>query len=67
MNKINTSLKQGGLVGIIYHVAPIGSGKQAFQTLHRIDPQPIKDKMQQWGLTLVSEANFLTNPDDSGK
>jgi len=67
MNKINTSVKQGGLVGIIDHVAPIGSGEQAFQTLHRTDPQLIKDKMQQWGFTLICQANFLTNPDDSGK
>jgi predicted methyltransferase len=64
MNKIKTSVKLGGLVGIIDHVAPIGSGEQAFQTLHRIDPQLIKDKMQQWGFTLICEANFLTN---SGK
>jgi predicted methyltransferase len=38
MNKINTSVKLGGLVRIIDHISPIGSGEQAVQTLRRIDP-----------------------------
>ncbi|MFT4937148.1 MAG: putative methyltransferase [Paraglaciecola sp.] len=67
LSKIKLSLKPNGLVGIVDHIAPSGSGEQAGQTLHRIDPQFIKDKMQQWGFILVGEADFLANTEDSGE
>jgi predicted methyltransferase len=67
LGKIKKSLKPNGLVGIVDHVAPSGSGEQAGGTLHRIDPQLIKDKMKQWGFTLTGEADFLANPKDSGE
>jgi predicted methyltransferase len=67
LNKIKKSLKPGGLVGIVDHIAPSDSGEKAGQTLHRIDPLLIKDKMQQWGFKLVGEADFLVNPKDSGE
>lgn len=67
MTKIKRALKPAGMVGIVDHIAPIGSGEQAGQTLHRIDSQLIKLHMQKWGFTLKEEAGFLKNPDDDGK
>jgi predicted methyltransferase len=66
MKKIHKSLKPNGIVGVVDHVAPNDSGEQAGQTLHRIDPQLIKDKMKAWGFTLNNEADFLHNPEDKG-
>lgn len=67
MQKIHRALKPNGVVGIIDHVAADGSGLQAAQNLHRIDPQIIKDKMAQWGFSLAGEADFLRNPEDKGE
>jgi predicted methyltransferase len=66
MKKVLSSLKPGGIVGIVDHIAPSGSGEQAGQTLHRIDPLLIKDKMKSWGFRFIEEANFLQNPADEG-
>jgi predicted methyltransferase len=66
MEKIRHSLKPNGIVGIVDHVAPSDSGEQAGQTLHRIDPQLIKEKMDSWGFILGKEATFLHNPEDKG-
>lgn len=67
MKKIHKSLKPDGTVAIVDHVAPSGSGEQAGQSLHRIDPQLIRDKMHAWGFKLLDEADFLHNPEDSGE
>lgn len=67
MTKIREALKPGGSIGIVDHIAPIDSGEQAGQTLHRIAPQLVKQLMLKWGFALKDEANFLKNPDDDGK
>lgn len=67
MEKIHHSLKPNGIVGIVDHIAASGSGEQAGQTLHRIDPQLIKEKMNRWGFILDKEATFLHNPEDTGE
>jgi predicted methyltransferase len=67
LNKVRKALKPDGLVGIIDHNAVAGAPVDSAQTLHRIDPQIIKDGMAQWGFTLQAEADFLANPADSGE
>jgi predicted methyltransferase len=66
LSKVRSALKPDGLVGIIDHNALAGAPIDSAQTLHRIDPQLIKDGMAQWGFSLHAEADFLANPADSG-
>ena len=66
MAKVQQSLKPGGLLGIIDHNAQPGASIEVAQSLHRIDPQLIKDYMQQWGFSLHAESELLGNPQDQG-
>lgn len=59
--KLHAALKPRGYLAIIDHVAPAGSGSEAGNSIHRIDPEIIKDKMRTSGFTLVDEADFLQN------
>ncbi len=61
MAELKKALKPGGYIGVVDHVAAPGSGSEMGNTIHRIDPQIIRDKMQQWGFKLVGEADFLQN------
>jgi predicted methyltransferase len=67
LNKVRNALKPDGLVGIIDHTAPSGASIDTAQTLHRIDPQIIKDNMANWGFVLKAQADFLANPADTGE
>jgi predicted methyltransferase len=57
-------LKPGGVFLVIDHVAAPGSGWSVAKTLHRIDPQAIKDDMAEAGFTLEAESGVLRNPAD---
>lgn len=57
-------LKPGGVVGIIDHFAPRGSGKEAAGSLHRIAPGIVIAEMQKAGFELDAENDMLRNPDD---
>ncbi|GAB5380172.1 MAG: class I SAM-dependent methyltransferase [Aliiglaciecola sp.] len=65
MQKIKRSLKPGGKLGIIDHNAETGANINVAQSLHRIDPDLIKQKMQKWGFELEAEADFHSNSEDN--
>jgi predicted methyltransferase len=59
------ALKPGGVYLVIDHVAAAGSGLRDTETLHRIDPQSIRDAVLAAGFVLEAESNELRNPADS--
>ena len=61
---IKNVLKDDGVLIIIDHRALAGSGYQAANELHRIDPEVVKYEMQDVGFILVEEAFYLANPND---
>ncbi len=58
------ALKPGGLYVITDYVGPAGSGMTLTQSLHRIDPQVIKDEVTAAGFMLEAESNAMMNPAD---
>jgi len=65
MNKaVYRALKPGGIFLVIDHVASKGSGHRDTETLHRIDPDSIREEVTRAGFTLVGESPILRNPAD---
>lgn len=58
------ALKPGGRFVVIDHVAPPGSGLEATNTTHRIDPLRVKADMAAAGLRFVGESDVLRNAAD---
>jgi predicted methyltransferase len=59
------SMKPGGVVAVIDHVAnPGGDTRAVVEKFHRIDPATIKADFQRAGFTLEAESNILRNPAD---
>ena len=66
---IFASLKPGGILIVIDHAAPTGSGFRDIEAddakrLHRIDPAIVKAELAAAGFQLVGESRLLANPDD---
>jgi len=61
---IKTALKESGVLVIIDHVGKLGSGYEAANNLHRIDPNIVKDQLQEAGFKLIEEAYYLRNAED---
>jgi len=59
------TLKPGGLVVVIDHNAPAGSGIADTNTLHRIDKARVLADFAAAGFTLVSDSPALANPADT--
>jgi predicted methyltransferase len=59
------ALKPGGVYVVIDNSAKPGSGKAACEPLHRIDEDVVKAEVQQAGFKLVSESDFMRNPNDA--
>jgi len=57
-------LKPGGVFIVLDHAAAPGSGFQATNTLHRIDPEAVKQEVESVGFRLVGESDLLKNPND---
>src|SRR4029450_1537585 len=62
------ALKPGGLLIVIDHAAPPGSGfldteADDAKRLHRIDPEVVKRQVLAAGFELVAESRLLANPD----
>lgn len=57
------ALKPGGLYFVEDHSAP-GTGTSATSTLHRIDPEAVKQQVTAAGFTLDAESDVLHNPND---
>ena len=58
------SLKPGGVLMIIDHVAASGSGLRDTDTLHRIDPSSVRHEVEAAGFVFVAQIDDLCNPND---
>ena len=58
------ALKKGGVYVILDHVAAAGSGIDATETLHRIDPERVKSDVLAAGFKLDAESSILANSSD---
>lgn len=61
---IRGSLKAGGLVGIVDHVAETGAPASVGHTLHRIDPALLRKEMETAGFEFVGASDALRNSQD---
>ncbi len=62
-----SALKPGGIFVVTDYVAEPGSGMRDTQTLHRIDPNVIKQEVTAAGFVLESESPVLANATDDHK
>jgi predicted methyltransferase len=58
------SLKPGGILLVIDHVAEPGSGVRDTETLHRIDPDRLKQEVEAAGFVLDAQSDLLRNQAD---
>ncbi len=61
---IYDTLKPGGIYYVIDHEAVPGTGFDATDTVHRIDPEALKAEVLAAGFVLDAESDLLDNPDD---
>jgi predicted methyltransferase len=65
LEKLCMAMKPGAVLGLIDHVAnPGGDPSQVAKTIHRVDPQVVRDAFANSCFTLEAEAEFLRNNDD---
>ena len=64
LNKFKHFLKPNGTIGIVDHEALSGSPNSVGGTLHRIDPQNVKNEMINAGFELDGELSILKNTTD---
>ena len=64
LSKFRRFLKPNGVIGIIDHEAAEGAPSSTGNTLHRIDPQIVKDEMAAAGFVLDGEISILKNTSD---
>jgi len=63
-NQVRASLKPGGTLAVIDHVAEAGTGSAAAQELHRIDMDFARTDIEAAGFTFEGSSDVLRNPDD---
>jgi predicted methyltransferase len=61
------ALKPRGIYLVIDHVAEAGSGLRDTESLHRIDPQRMRQEIEAAGFLLDAESSVLRNPSDDHK
>ncbi len=61
------ALKPGGVFIVVDHAAESGSGLRDTETLHRIDPDIVKQQVEAAGFEFVGESDVLRNPADDHK
>lgn len=64
LQTVHRILKPGGVLGIIDHRAPDGSGSSFAQNLHRIAADFTRQDMESHGFRFDGDSKVLTNPDD---
>jgi predicted methyltransferase len=65
VDKLCSAIKPGGTLGLIDHAANSGGEpEKVAQSMHRVDPQVVKDFFKQTCFSLDAEAGFLRNSDD---
>lgn len=62
--RIHRALKPGGMLGVVDHAAPAGSGSETGNTTHRIAPELVKAELLAAGFELEAESSLLRNPAD---
>jgi predicted methyltransferase len=62
---IFNSLKPGGLYVVLDHSAEVGSGLRDTNTLHRIDPNVVKQEVTAAGFQFVGGSDILANSADT--
>ena len=65
IKQLYKALKPGGLLLVIDHCAPKGSGIKHSQKLHRIDENYVQQELTQYGFTFVKRGEMLRNSNDS--
>lgn len=66
LRKLYISVKPGGIVGVVDHVAnPGGDTRAVVDQLHRIDPATIKADFARAGFKLEAESDLLRVPGDN--
>lgn len=64
-DKLCAAMKPGAVLGLVDHVAnPSGDPAEVAKTLHRVDPQQVKDSFAGSCFALTAEAKFLRNKED---
>lgn len=58
------ALKPGGVFIVVDHAANAGTSDTSAHTLHRIDPETVKQQVQAAGFKLEAESSLLRNPQD---
>jgi predicted methyltransferase len=62
--QVYDALKPGGVFVVIDHIAPAGSGISDTNTLHRIDPEVVKQEAEAAGFVFDGSSDALVNPKD---
>lgn len=62
--QVYDALKPGGVFIVIDHIAPAGSGTSDTNTLHRIDPEVVKQEVESAGFVFDGSSDALVNPRD---
>lgn len=62
--EVYDALKPGGVFIVIDHIAPAGSGVSDTNTLHRIDPEVVKQEVESAGFVFDGSSDALINPND---
>jgi predicted methyltransferase len=62
--RVFKALEPGGIFFVVDHNAAPGSGRRDTKTLHRIDPELIKQEVTAAGFELVEESHLLARPED---
>lgn len=65
LGHIKSVMKDDAVFIIIDHFAPAGSGYEAPNSTHRIDPEIVKYQLDKSGFELVEEAYYLRNAQDN--
>ncbi len=65
LRAVYQSLKPGGTMAVIDHVAnPGGDTRAVVESLHRIDPATLRSDFERAGFVFEAESNILRNPAD---
>lgn len=59
------TLKPGGILGVVDHIAEAGQGISQGQSLHRVDPALVREEIEAAGFVLEAESFALRNKDDT--
>ena len=64
LKRLNSTMKRGGTVVVIDHVAKSGAPRETVEKYHRIDPAVVRADFRRAGFALVGTSRLLDNPND---